>query len=56
MILPDDVDKDKICAKVENGVLNIDLPKLSHEETHKVERTIEIGWLQPRRITEHDIS
>ena len=43
MILPDDVDKVKICAKVENGVLNIDLPKLSHEETHKVERTIEIG-------------
>lgn len=43
MILPDDVDKDKICAKVENGVLNIDLPKLSHEEIHKAQRTIEIS-------------
>ena len=26
MILPDDVDKEKISAQVENGVLNIDLP------------------------------
>ena len=43
MILPDDVDKDKICAKVENGVLNIDLPKLSHEEIYKAQRTIEIS-------------
>ena len=27
MILPDNVEKDKIEAKVENGVLQIDIPK-----------------------------
>lgn len=32
LILPDDVDKEKISAKVENGVLNIDLPKVSKAE------------------------
>lgn len=32
MILPDNVDKEKIAAQVENGVLTIDLPKLSEEE------------------------
>lgn len=32
MILPDDVDKEKISAQVENGVLNIDLPKFSEQE------------------------
>ena len=42
MILPDNVDKEKIAAQVENGVLTIDLPKLSEEEIKKPERTIEI--------------
>lgn len=42
MILPDDVDKEKISAGVENGVLTIELPKLSLEEVKKPERTIEI--------------
>ena len=42
MILPDDVDKEKIAAGVEHGVLTIDLPKLSLEEIKKAERTIEI--------------
>lgn len=42
MILPDDVDKEKIVAGVEHGVLTIDLPKLSKEEIKKTERTIEI--------------
>lgn len=42
MILPDDVDKDKIGAKVEDGVLNITLPKLSREEIRKAQRTIEV--------------
>ena len=35
MILPDNVDKEKIAAQVENGVLTIDLPKLSEEEIKK---------------------
>ena len=42
MILPDDVDKEKIAAGVEHGVLTIDLPKLSQEEVKKAERNIEI--------------
>ena len=42
MILPDNVDKEKITAKVENGVLNIDLPKLSEQETKKAQKLIEI--------------
>ena len=32
MILPDDVDKEKIGAHVENGVLNITLPKFTEAE------------------------
>ena len=46
MILPDDVDKEKIAAGVEHGVLTIDLPKLSLEEIKKAERTIEIKLRQ----------
>ena len=42
MILPENVDKDHISAQVENGVLNIDLPKLSEEEVKKPDRTIEV--------------
>ena len=41
-ILPDDVDRDNISAKVEDGILTIILPKLTKEET-KVERQIKIG-------------
>ena len=42
LILPDDVDKNKISAKVENGVLTVELPK--QEETKaKVARQIAIG-------------
>ena len=35
MILPDDVDKEKISAQVENGVLNINLPKFTEQEKEK---------------------
>ena len=41
LILPDDVDKEKISAKVENGVLNIDLPKLSKAEV-SARKSIEV--------------
>ena len=34
--------KDHISAQVENGVLNIELPKLSEEEVKKPDRTIEV--------------
>ncbi|MGM9803507.1 MAG: Hsp20/alpha crystallin family protein [Muribaculaceae bacterium] len=42
MILPDDVDKQKITAKVENGVLTVNLPKLNPEETKKASKIIDI--------------
>ena len=42
LILPDDVDKEKIAARVNDGILTVDLPKV--EETKvKVARAIEIG-------------
>jgi HSP20 family protein len=31
--LPDDVEKDKIAAKVEDGILTITMPKLAKQET-----------------------
>ncbi|MBQ9668912.1 MAG: Hsp20/alpha crystallin family protein [Prevotella sp.] len=42
LILPDDVVKDKISARVEHGVLTVELPKQLKEEV-KVSRQIEIG-------------
>lgn len=42
LILPDDVEKHKISAKMENGVLYIELPK-TEPAAQKVERQIEIG-------------
>ena len=40
MLLPDDVDTDKIDAKVEHGVLTIDLPKRTVVEVPKTKRPI----------------
>lgn len=42
LILPDDVDKDKIDAKVNDGVLTIDLPKRVPEEKEKATKVIEV--------------
>ena len=42
MILPDTVDRDKIDAKAENGILTINIPKREEKELPKVDRTIEI--------------
>lgn len=42
LILPDDVDKNKIAAKVEHGVLTVELPKQEETKT-KVARQIAIG-------------
>lgn len=41
LILPDDVDKDKIAASVADGVLTVNLPKIKKEE-HKVSRRITV--------------
>ena len=42
MILPEDVDKEAITAKVENGVLTVVLPKLKPQEVKKTNRLIDI--------------
>ena len=42
LILPDDVDKDKIDAKVNDGVLTIELPKRTPEEKEKATKVIEV--------------
>ena len=42
LVLPDDVEKDKINANVTDGVLTIDLPKRTPEEKAKINRVIEI--------------
>jgi HSP20 family protein len=42
MLLPKNVDKEKIAAKMENGVLNVSIPKLREEEIKKSLKQIEI--------------
>ncbi len=42
MVLPENAEKEKIEAKVENGVLNIIIPKMSEEAAKKAEKIIEI--------------
>lgn len=42
LILPEDVEKKKIAAKVENGVLTISLPKIVVEEEPKIAHKIEV--------------
>ena len=41
LILPDDVDKEKIAANVSDGVLTVDLPKIEKVE-EKIARQIEV--------------
>lgn len=42
LVLPDDVEKEKISANVTDGVLTIELPKRTPEEKQKANRVIEI--------------
>ena len=42
-VLPEDVEKDRVTAAVENGVLAITMPKKTKEEEKKALRQIEIG-------------
>ena len=41
-VLPDDIEKDHIAAKVDNGVLTITLPKVTKEEVMQIQRQINI--------------
>ena len=42
LILPENAEKDKIEACVENGVLNVQIPKLMNENVEKGKRVIEV--------------
>ena len=43
VMLPEDIHKDQISAKVENGILYIGIPKVTLEEKKQAMQTIEIG-------------
>ena len=42
-VLPDDIVKDNISAKVDNGVLTITMPKVTKDEVKKIQRQIDIA-------------
>lgn len=42
-MLPEDVVKDNIAAKVDNGVLTITMPKVNKDEVKKIQRQIDIA-------------
>ncbi len=41
-VLPDDIEKDGIAAKVDNGILTITMPKITKKEMQEIQRKIEI--------------
>ena len=43
VMLPEDIHKEQISAKVENGILDIVIPKVTVEEKKQTVQTIEIG-------------
>ena len=43
MVLPENVHKEKIEAKVEYGVLTVHLPKLTEKDLPKKQRSISVG-------------
>ena len=42
-VLPDDIVKDNIAAKVDDGVLNITMPKVTKDDVKKIQRQIDIA-------------
>ena len=43
IMLPEDIHREQITAKVENGILEIMLPKVTMEEKKKLVQTIEVN-------------
>ena len=43
LVLPDNINKEKIEAKVEHGVLSVQLPKLTEKDIQKKQRSIAVG-------------
>lgn len=43
MLLPEDADKEKISAKMENGMLEVIIPKIKEEERAPIEKVINVG-------------
>lgn len=42
-VLPEDIEKENISAKVDNGVLTVTMPKLNKQEVKEIQRKIEIA-------------
>ena len=42
-VLPDDIVKDNIAAKVDDGVLTITMPKITKDDVKKIQRQIDIA-------------
>lgn len=42
MILPEDTEKEKVSARVENGVLEVNIPKIQKTKAEDIKRVIEI--------------
>ena len=42
ILLPENVEKDKISAKVEHGILSTEIPKMKEEEKQKTFKAIEV--------------
>ena len=42
MLLPDDTDREAIAARMENGILRVDLPKIRRVEVPETKKVIEI--------------
>ena len=51
LLLPDNIEREKISARVENGVMTIDIPKKKVEELAAATRQIEVklGACEPER-------